>query len=89
MVTIILLLHRKVAMTQISENMSPLSFGTFEVSRNNKSCGNQISTKCGPGECYTGNVTNDEYCTIDCAQELSSEDRNMCMSSCMDMMESC
>lgn len=81
------------------ENMAPLCWGTYDVDTvNSGKChhGNpdmfmkDATSNCGVGSCHLGsNVSNAQYCFIDCAQEVMDSDREKCMVQCMDMMKNC
>jgi hypothetical protein len=74
------------------ENMGMTHTGTYIVDTvNSGKCNSTIHTsECDVGSCPIGsNVTNREYCYIDCAQEVLDSDRKKCMIECLDMMSSC
>lgn len=85
--------------TKRYENMAPLCWGTYDVHSVNSGRCNHANPKmfmrdrksrCNVGSCHLGsNVTNAEYCYIDCAQEVLDSDREKCMIQCMDMMHNC
>lgn len=77
--------------SETTEGMAPLNTGTFnsgvQYGRCNK--GSFKRTSCSVGNCPIGTtITDDRFCGIQCAQEVTEEDRDRCHARCMDMMGS-
>ena len=72
-----------------TEGMAPLNTGTYDQGIKYGECnkGSFEPTDCSVGNCPMGTtVTDDRYCGIQCAQEVTKEDRRKCQAKCMDMM---
>ena len=70
------------------ENCAPLNEATFENNYPVGKCNTDFKrTDCMVGNCpLKSTIDNDEYCNIQCAQELDPKLRNECVSHCLEMM---
>ena len=73
------------------DNSASLNEGTFENNYPVGKCNTDFErTDCMVGNCpLKSTIDNDEYCNIQCAQELDPKLRNECVSHCLEMMKEC
>jgi hypothetical protein len=81
--------HRQPVVSEETEGMAPLNTGTYDQGVKYGECnkGSFEPTDCSVGNCPMGTtVTDDRYCGIQCAQEVTEEDRRKCQAKCMELM---
>lgn len=81
-----------VLFSQRVEPMAPLDFGTFKNDYPVGRCvkGSLERSPCMIGNCPIGtNITNSQYCDIDCAQISDPVTKTKCTKKCISMMKKC
>lgn len=77
--------------SETTEGMAPLNTGTYRTGVEYGKCnkGSFKRSACSVGNCPLGTtVTDDRFCGIQCAQEVTEQDRKKCHAHCMKMMRS-
>lgn len=74
------------------EHMAPLGFGSYKNDYTYGKCnaGDFKRTDCMVGNCPIGsNISDEEYCYIQCAQGVGEQDYRECYDHCKGMMGNC
>ena len=73
----------------VDDNSASLDAGTFENNYPVGECNTDFKrTDCMVGNCpLKSTIDNNEYCNIQCAQELDPKLRHECVSHCLEMMK--